>query len=100
IDGKVAPYLDSGDLAAFLWRYRPQYWIANAAIWQRPVLRRSLLAEVVAQDESSVERAGIRFVRQYVWSPERLPRGFYGCLALYRLTYGEQPSASATARTQ
>ncbi|MDW8012239.1 MAG: hypothetical protein RMJ47_04550 [Bacteroidota bacterium] len=98
IDGKVAPYLDSGDLAAFLWRYRPQYWIANEAVWRRPFLRRSFLAEVLALGTDSVERAGIRFVRLYTWPPERLPRGFYGCLALYRLSYTERGVSSDAVR--
>ncbi|GBD06292.1 hypothetical protein HRbin21_00080 [bacterium HR21] len=89
-DGRIAPYLASGDIVGFLRRYRPQYWVANEAVWRRPFLRRSLLAEVLQQREPVVCREGICFER--LWQrAEPSPRGFYGCLAVYRLRYGEPP---------
>lgn len=89
-DGKIAPYLASGDVESFVYRYRPQYWVANEAVWRRPFLRRSLLAEVLREQDSVVCRAGIRFER--LWQRRGpLPRGFYGCLALYRLRYDAVP---------
>jgi hypothetical protein len=89
-DGRIAPYLASGDIVGFLRRYRPQYWVANEAVWRRPFLRRSLLAEVLQQREPVVCRAGICFER--LWQrTEPSPRGFYGCQAVYRLRYGEPP---------
>ncbi len=89
-DGKVAPYLVTGAVAEFLWRYRPRYWVANSAVWRRPFLRASLLRDVLESSDSVVVRAGIRFERLRAWAPERLPRGFYGCLAVYRLGYEER----------
>lgn len=91
-DGKVAPYLATADVAGFLWRWRPRYWVANEAVWRRPFLRQSLLAEVLRRDEPVVVLGGIRFERLAQWPPERLPRGFYGCTAIYRLQYGAAPS--------
>jgi len=89
-DGKVAPYLTTADMASFLWQQRPQYWVANAeGIERRPFLRRSLFAEVLGRNDAVVTVAGIRFERLRQWSAERLPRGFYGCTAVYRLRYGE-----------
>lgn len=92
-DGRVAPYLERADVEGFLWRYRPRYWVANDAVWRRPFLRGSLLAQVLQEGKEVVVRSGIRFERLYQWSPARLPRGFYGCLALYRLSYGVRGQA-------
>ncbi len=89
-DGKIAPYLKTADVTSFLWRWRPRYWVANEAVWRRPFLRQSLLAEVLQRTEPVVVVGGIRFERLGQWAAERLPRGFYGCTAVYRLHYGAE----------
>ena len=45
-DAKVAPYLHTSDLTAYLERYRPRYWVANDAVEYRPYLARSPLHDV------------------------------------------------------
>jgi hypothetical protein len=48
------------------------------------------LRDVLESGDSVVVRAVMRFERLRAWAPERLPRGFYGCLAVYRLGYEER----------
>jgi len=90
-DGKVAPYLASADMATFLKRYRPDYWIANDAVDERPYLAKSILREVVdvfrfdsARSEYTVD--GITFT--LLKRRERaMPRGFAGWTMLFSLRY-------------
>ncbi len=89
-DGKVEPYLHSADMAAFLRRYKPDYWLANDAVFYRPYLRRSILKEVVDQtgerQGQSTEIQGIRFTNIRNRTEPLVP-GFAGYRHLYRLSY-------------
>ena len=92
-DGKVHPYQASADMAAFLRRYKPRFWIASDATGAsaRPYLRRSILETVIRRFKAEPELreirvAGIGFrlaaVRQ---SP--MPAIFGGWTRVFELTY-------------
>ncbi len=98
IDGKVHPYQESGDMTAFLFRYRPEWWIAdnNATTWpylQGSVLERALLAFRRSPRPASRTLNGIRFT--LISRRERPPAvGFGSWEMLFRLDY---PAASRKA---
>jgi hypothetical protein len=89
-DGKVAPYLESGDMTAFLKKYKPQYWLANDAVNYRPYLSTSILRPVMEkagqQEGRSLQVEGITFTNVRT-RKEPLVWGFAGYKQLYRLTY-------------
>lgn len=103
VDGRVLPYARaSSDLTDFLWRERPSYWIANAAVDYRPYLRNSVLHRALTSVPAlrvgaSTELGGIRFtvvkvrgageptVQGQVACPEY--PSFAGYLAVFRLDY-------------
>jgi hypothetical protein len=90
-DGRVAPFLESGDMAAYLKQHQPEYWLANSAVDYRPYLRQSILHDVVEQfDRDStlqqVTSQGITF--RVVQRRQRpMPRGFAGWTWLFTLEY-------------
>ncbi len=90
-DGKVAPYLESADMTAFIRRYRPDFWIANAAVNYRPYLRKSILYDVADAFEADTTLrettvGGITF--ELIRRRERpMPRGFAGWTMLFALRY-------------
>jgi hypothetical protein len=90
-DGKVAPYLESGDMGAFLRRYRPAYWVANNSVDYRPYLERSLLhrvAESFSSDSTRREltQEGITF-RVIERRSRPMPKGFAGWTMILGLSY-------------
>jgi len=93
-DGKIIPYLDSGDITSFLWRYQPRYWLANKAVFVRPFLAHSILREVVEQtgerEGSSIEIEGITFVNLRVSREPRIAN-FASYRQLYLLVYETPP---------
>jgi len=90
IDGKVAPYLESGDMHSFLLRYQPDYWLANDAVFYRPFLAGSVLNRVVQsigdREGASVEVDGIVFTNVKVNTEPRI-RDFAGYRQLFQLRY-------------
>ena len=81
-DGKVAPYLQSGDMGAFLRRFRPSFWVANDAVDYRPYLEHSILRTVVESfradsTRQQVTSQGITF-RLVARRGSSMPRGFAG----------------------
>jgi len=97
-DGKIAPYAEPAKVADFLRAYRPRYWVANIAVERRPFLAGSVLERALRStslQQPTYEEEGIRFELLERFDPQRLPRGFYGCTALYRLSYADPPSASS-----
>lgn len=90
-DGKVAPYLASGDMVAFLKQYRPGYFLANDAVEYRPYLRKGLLFKVVAafQADTTLRQFtsdGMTFhLLEHRARP--MPKGFAGWRALFTIQY-------------
>ena len=91
-DGKVAPYLASANMTDFLKQYKPQYWIANAAVFYRSFLKPSILNEVVQKTGSKVGSQitidGITFTNIKKRTKPDL-YGFAGYTQIYRLSYAE-----------
>lgn len=89
-DGKIAPYLSRGDISPFLWKYRPDYWLANDAVFYRPFLSKSVLRQVTdgtrGIEGRSVELDGIRFTCVRT-RKEPVIDGFAGYRSLYKLEY-------------
>ncbi|MDX6672998.1 MAG: hypothetical protein QOH11_416 [Solirubrobacteraceae bacterium] len=90
-DGKVAPYRPKRDMAAFLQRYRPTYWIANDPVKTLPYTRSSILDTVIRRYESNprqrtIGAAGIRF-ELIARRPHPPPVGFAGWRFLFKLGY-------------
>lgn len=87
-DGKIAPFLSKEDIAGFLWKYKPRYWIANKAVYL-PVYY-STLGYVVnktgSKEGSSIKIDGITFKNIKVRN-EPLNSQFWGCTQLYELSY-------------
>jgi len=97
-DGKIAPYAEPARVAEFLRAYRPRYWVANIAVERRPFLASSVLERALrstSPQQPIYEKEGIRFELLERFDPQRLPRGFYGCTALYRLSYSDPPPTSS-----
>jgi hypothetical protein len=95
-DGRVAPFLASGDMAAYLKKHRPAYWLANSAVDYRPYLRNSILHDVVERydrdsstKEVALEGITFRLVRRRT---RPMPRGFAGWTYLFELGYGAESS--------
>jgi hypothetical protein len=57
------------------------------------VLERALRS--TSPQQPIYEEEGIRFELLERFDPQRLPRGFYGCTALYRLSYSDPPPTSS-----
>jgi hypothetical protein len=89
-DGKVAPFLATGDMRSFLLRYRPDYWVANDAVFYRPYLAGGLLRRVVEaigdEEGASLASDGIVFTNIRVSRAGRIP-GFAGHRQLFALSY-------------
>lgn len=90
-DGKVAPYLASGDMVAFLKQYRPGYYLANDAVEYRPYLRKGLLFNLVAafQADTTLRQFtsdGITF-SLLERRARPMPKGFAGWRALFTIQY-------------
>ena len=91
-DGKIAPYLASGDVSSFLLKYRPGYWLANNVQFGNSFFSRSILRQVVDQigetEGASIQIDGITFTN--IRKNEVLSGARY--TQLYRLTYtGSSP---------
>ena len=88
-DGKIAPFLPTDDITGFLWKYKPNYWIANQAV-NSPLYSNSILNEVInktgADEGSKITIDNITFkdikIRNEPANPELL-----GYTNLYELTY-------------
>ncbi len=89
-DGKIAPELANGRVEDFLWRTRPDFWVANDAVRYRPYLARSILREVVdrigGQEGAACTIAGVTFKNLRVRA-EPPPRDFAGGRQIFSLTY-------------
>lgn len=89
-DGKVLPYMESGDMLAFLNNYRPDYWLANEAVFRREYLSGTVLHEVGEQNDANegdvLEAEGIRFTVLKRNTSQTIP-GFDSYKRLYRLEY-------------
>jgi hypothetical protein len=97
-NGKIAPYAEPARVAEFLRAYRPRYWVANIAVERRPFLASSVLERALrstSPQQPIYEEEGIRFELLERFDPQRLPRSFYGCTALYRLSYSDPPPTSS-----
>jgi hypothetical protein len=95
-DGRVAPFLASGDMAALLKQHRPEYWLANSAVDYRPYLQNSILHDVVERcdrdsslQEVTLEGITFRLVQRRT---RPMPRGFAGWTYLFELGYGAEPA--------
>jgi hypothetical protein len=101
IDGKVRPYQQSHNLAAFVLRYRPRWWIADNDLFYRPYLHHTVLQQAFLAFRASprlrqLTMNGIRF--ELVARRTRpLAPGFGGWLMLFALSYPQ--AAGGTAST-
>lgn len=93
-DGKVHRYLESADMAAFLRRYRPRFWIAAEGTGPatRPYIARSILNTVLVRFKSDdrlreTRVAGITF-RLAARRRSPMPQVFGGWTRLFELEYG------------
>jgi hypothetical protein len=97
-DGAVAPFLATGDMQSFLLHHRPDYWVANDAVFYRPYLANGILRRVVetigSREGTSFASDGISFTNIRVNRAGRIP-GFAGYRQLFALSY---PPDSATTR--
>lgn len=88
-DGKIVPYLFNQDITAFLWKYKPRYWIANDAI-SRPFYSNTLLQEAVNKtgkiEGISVKINGITFKNIKKRKEPVIPE-FAGYSQIYELNY-------------
>lgn len=91
-DGKIAPYLSSGDISSFLWKYKPKYWLAHDSIFYRPFLFKSLLRRVF-ESTSEIEGSSIQIDRITFTNIRRNKEPIIGKFAgyrnLYELTYNK-----------
>lgn len=89
-DGKVAPYLKSGDMYSFLLKYKSDYWLANDAVNYRTYLTNSVLnkvfSEVVGKRNNSISFGNITF-EKIIENQESNPPGFASYRALFKLNY-------------
>jgi hypothetical protein len=96
-DGRVAPFLETGDMRSFLLRHRPDYWVANDAVFYRPYLAGGVLRQVVEaigdREGASLASDGIVFTNIRVNRAARIP-GFAGYRQLFALSY--PPDSSTT----
>jgi hypothetical protein len=70
VDGRITPYLKSGDLAGFLQAYTPRYWLADNRVDNRSYLVGSLLQEAVSAAPDPGERVTlgrITFTNRMSW---------------------------------
>ncbi len=91
-DAKVRPYQAPTRMAAFLLRYRPNWWIADGNVATRPYMRGSVLDQVFMTFKAdrglkSQTLDGIRFILVARRSRPLAP-GFGGWQMLFRLSYG------------
>lgn len=96
IDGKVRDYQPSGDMAGFLRRYRPDWWIADENVRTRPYLNGGLLERVLLAFRADPQGTSMTFdgIRFDLVERRRTPLqpGFGGWQMLFRVSY---PEASA-----
>ncbi len=89
-DGKVAPYLASGNMQAFLNRYKPNYWVANKAVYYRKFLESSILRKVMDKTTgklgASITFGNITFTNIKIRKKPSI-KGFSNYLDVYHLTY-------------
>jgi hypothetical protein len=89
-DGKIAPYLASGDISSFLWKYKPKYWLANDAVFYRPFLSNSILKQVMGKngipEGNSVQIDGMTFTNVRL-RKEPIIEGFSAYKQLYKIDY-------------
>ena len=97
-DGRVVPFLKTGDMRAFLLLHRPDYWVANDAVFARPYLSKGILRRVVdaigEQEHASIEIDGIRFTIIKV-NREKSINGFAGYRQLFSLSYSADTRGGA-----
>lgn len=91
-DGKVAPYLSTSNIDAFLQKYRPNYWLANDAVYYRPYLQKSILKNVldftIHFNKDTIRISNITFIKIYT-NPTPKRKGFAQSNYLFRLEYRE-----------
>lgn len=87
-DGKVKPYLQNGDITAFLKTYKPTYWLANEAISTRPFLAKSILKtayDKAIEKSSKITIDNILFTK-ITENPNRII-GFSSFTYLFKIEY-------------
>ena len=90
-DAKVRPYQTPARMTAFLRRYRPDWWIADANVTTRPYMRGSVLDRVFTSFKAdrtlkTENIGGIRFTLVERRSRPLAP-GFGGWQMLFQLSY-------------
>ncbi|MFC1735928.1 hypothetical protein ACFL1X_07410 [Candidatus Hydrogenedentota bacterium] len=89
-DGKVAPHLSKGDISSFLWKHKPNYWLANDAVFYRSYLAKGILNAAVIKtgdrEGASVIIDDITFTNMRKRKEPSL-KHFADYRQLYRLTY-------------
>ena len=85
-DGKVAPYLKSGDMYSFLLKYKPDYWLANDAVNYRPYLKNSVFNKFVGKRNNSISFGNIT-IEKIKENEKSNPIGFASYRALFKLNY-------------
>lgn len=89
-DGKVAKYLDTGNMIGFLKEYKPNYWVANDAVNYRKFLSGSILQEVEEyqsiQEADTITIENMQFIR-ILSNTSIHPKGFAGFTNLYKINY-------------
>ncbi len=89
-DGRVTPFLVTGDIAAFLRAERPEYWIANDAVNYRPFLKHGILSRATEVFADTSRTTALIDGVQFTLLDRRtapMPRGFAGWTRLFRLEY-------------
>ena len=91
-DGKVAPYLSTSKIDEFLKQYRPNYWLANDAVYYRPYLQKSILKNVLDSatyfNKDTIQISDIKFIKIYT-NPTPKHKSFAHSNYLFKLEYGE-----------
>ncbi|HRT67162.1 MAG TPA: hypothetical protein P5216_00305 [Bacteroidota bacterium] len=91
-DGKVAPYLSTSKMDEFLKKYRPNYWLANDAVYYRPYLQKSILKNVLDSltyfNKDTIHISDITFIRLYT-NPAPKRKSFAHSNYLFKVEYGE-----------
>ncbi|MCE5305647.1 hypothetical protein LLG34_08110, partial [bacterium] len=89
-DGKVAPYLSNSQIDQFLKKYKPNYWLANDAVYYRPYLQKSILKNVLDSmtflQKDTIRIADITFVKIYT-NPEPERQSFAHSKYLFKIEY-------------
>jgi len=89
-DGKVAPYLSNSRIDQFLKKYKPNYWLANDAVYYRPYLQKSILKNVLDSmtflKKDTIRIADITFIKIYT-NPEPERQSFAHSKYLFKIEY-------------